>query len=114
MHLSEALLSFIFASTIVGMRRVWLMVAMAVLAATAFCSEQLPPPPSKKDLKEAKSAFDRGMKLQNSKRLPEALQEFDSAVDLSPRNVEYLAARETLRQQLVDVHMQSGNLAMQK
>jgi general secretion pathway protein D len=90
------------------------MVAMFVLATAAFCTEQPPQPPTKKDLKDARSAFSRGMKLQSSKRLPEALDEFDSAVKLSPHNVEYLTAREMLRQQLVYVHMQNGNLAMQK
>lgn len=52
------------------------------------------------------------MKLQNSKHLAEALEEFDNAVRLSPENPEYLTAREMLRQQLVFERTESGNASL--
>jgi general secretion pathway protein D len=64
--------------------------------------------PPRHDLKEAKAAFNRGLKLQPS--APDrAYEEFDRASKLVPRNVEYVTARELARQQLVSSHLQRGN-----
>jgi len=64
--------------------------------------------PSRRDLKEAKTAFTRGLKLQE--KSPEAAyQEFERASQIVPRNVEYLTARELSRQQLVSRDLQRGN-----
>ena len=64
--------------------------------------------PSHRDLKEAKSAFAHGVKLHKSD--PEqAYHELDRAAQLVPRNVEYLTARESARQQLVYTHIERGN-----
>jgi general secretion pathway protein D len=64
--------------------------------------------PSRHDLKEAKSAFSRGLKLQ--KNAPDqAFQEFEHAAQLVPRNTEYVTARELARQQLVYNHIEHGN-----
>ena len=87
----------------------WHILAVVSLTAVAFCDQTKPPEPSKKDLKEAKSAFARGLKLQHSKHLDEALQEFNNAVELVPQNLQYLTTREMLRQQLVFQRMESGN-----
>jgi general secretion pathway protein D len=65
--------------------------------------------PSKKDLRKAKSAYAKGLKLQEKKHLSEALDEFESASRWSPRNPEYATARELARQQLVFEHMERGN-----
>ena len=68
--------------------------------------------PSHQDLKTAKNAFRHGLKLQKSQ--PEqAFRELDRAAQLVPRNVEYLTARELVRQQLVYSHMERGNMELE-
>ncbi len=64
--------------------------------------------PSSHDLKEAKAAFSRGLKIQ-PKEPDQALQEFEHAAQLAPRNVDYITARELVRQQLVSKYIQRGN-----
>ncbi len=64
---------------------------------------------SSKDLKAARQAFSRGLKYQQSKNLDEAFSEFEQASRLVPQNVEYLTAREMLRQQVVSSHLEQGN-----
>jgi general secretion pathway protein D len=68
--------------------------------------------PSKKELKEAGAAFARGLKLHREKRQDEAFDEFELAARLSPKDVEYLTARELSRQQLVFDHLERGNAEM--
>ena len=68
--------------------------------------------PSRHDLKEAKGAFARGVKLQ--KNDPEqAYHELDRAAQLVPRNLEYLTARELARQQLVYTDIERGNTELE-
>jgi general secretion pathway protein D len=68
--------------------------------------------PSHHDLKEAKSAFAHGVKLQKSD--PEqAYGDLDHAAQLVPRNMEYLTARELARQQLVYTHIERGNAELE-
>ena len=80
-----------------------------------LCASTVPGAPAcnvpRKDLKEAKAAFARGLKLQNAKRLDEALQEFEAASHLVPQDVEFATARELTRQQLVYEHLERGNRA---
>jgi tetratricopeptide (TPR) repeat protein len=98
-----------------------------VLAAFSLCADQpqtflLPCPegspiapgcnPSKKELKDARNAFAKGLKLQREKRAEEAFAEFESAARLSPRDVEYATAKEMARQQLVSDHLERGNRAL--
>jgi general secretion pathway protein D len=69
---------------------------------------------SAKDLKAARQAFARGLKLekssnQNSQDLDQALYEFEEASRLVPQNVEYLTAREITRQHLAGIHLEHGN-----
>jgi general secretion pathway protein D len=64
--------------------------------------------PSRHDLKEAKSAFAHGVKLQQH-HPEQAYHELDRATQLVPRNMEYLTARELARQQLVYTHIERGN-----
>lgn len=62
-----------------------------------------------KDLKAAHKAFKRGLKLEKSRDLDQALYEFQEAARLVPQNVEYLTATEMTRQHLAGVHLQQGN-----
>jgi general secretion pathway protein D len=99
--------------------------AVAALSALAVCADQpsgviLAPclqagsaatgcAPSRQDLKRAAAAFDKGVKLQRDKNLDEAFRQFENAADLSPRDINYLTAREVIRQQLVLQHLERGN-----
>jgi general secretion pathway protein D len=67
---------------------------------------------TKSDLKQAKAAFQRGVKLHDHENLQAALAEFEDASRLSPRNVEYLTAREVVKAKLVFGHIQAGNRFM--
>src|SRR5208337_4746362 len=62
-----------------------------------------------KDLKAARQAFARGLKLEKSQNLDEAFYEFEEASRLVPQNVEYLTAREMTRQHLAGMHLERGN-----
>src|SRR5271156_858630 len=62
-----------------------------------------------KDLKAARQAFARGLKLDKSQGLNEAFYEFEEAARLVPQNLEYLTAREVTRQHLVGTHLDLGN-----
>jgi general secretion pathway protein D len=62
-----------------------------------------------KDLKAARQAFSRGLKLEKSHALDQAFYEFEEASRLVPENVEYLTAREITRQHLAGMHLQRGN-----
>lgn len=70
--------------------------------------------PSKKDLKQSREAFERGLKLHKRQRFEEALVQFDEAARLNPQNVEYLTARERLKSGLVYQHIEQGNLLLQQ
>jgi general secretion pathway protein D len=72
-------------------------------SSTAACN------PSKADLKQAKAAFSKGLKLQNQKRIDEAFEQFEIAARLQPRNVNYLTVRELAREQSIFAHLQAGN-----
>ena len=68
----------------------------------------------KKDLKAARQAFARGLKLEKSQNdnlqnLDQAFYEFEEASRLVPQNVEYLTAREFTRQHLAGMHLERGN-----
>jgi general secretion pathway protein D len=80
------------------------------------CSDAAGAPACKaaaKDLKAARHAFSRGLKLQRTKNLDEAFSEFEEAARLIPQNVEYLTAREMVRQELVASHLERGNNRLQ-
>src|SRR5438105_1772695 len=106
---------------------VWLMLYLAV---SAFSSDQMPSTPtvpcpenapggatcavSKKDLKAARTAFSRALKLERANRLEEAFAEFEQAARLAPRDMQLVTAREMARQQLVYDYLQRGNTSMLK
>src|SRR6202795_231886 len=67
-----------------------------------------------KDLKAARHAFGRCLKLEKSRNdrlesLGQAFYEFEEASRLVPQNVEYLTAREMTRQHLAGMHLERGN-----
>ena len=106
---------------------VWQMLYLAV---SAFSSDQMPSTPavlcpenapgeaacavSKKDLKAARTAFSRALKLERANRLEEAFAEFEQAARLAPRDMQLVTAREMARQQLVYDYLQRGNTSMLK
>ena len=107
-------------------RELCLAFAVACLQAALFAKEQAPDPllpcppgashaacnPSRSEEKQAKSAFERGVKVQE-KDLDQAYQQFSRAADLVPRNVNYVTAREVARQQLVTRHIERGSASLE-
>ena len=67
---------------------------------------------SKKELKDARSAFHEGVKLQDRRQLEEAFTQFDKATRMAPQNSQFLTAREVVKSQLVFGHIQRGNLLL--
>jgi general secretion pathway protein D len=67
---------------------------------------------SKQDLKTAKEAFSRGLKLEKAQQLADALEQFEQASHLVPHNIDYATAREVALQRLVYEHVQRGNTAL--
>ena len=64
---------------------------------------------TKHDVKEARQAYDRGLKLRSRQQWNEALEQFDEAARLDPKDPHFLTARELLKSQLVYSHVQRGN-----
>lgn len=52
------------------------------------------------------------MKLEERRRLEQAFKQFDEATQLVPQNVQFLAAREMVKAQLVFNHIQHGNMLL--
>lgn len=65
--------------------------------------------PTKENLKQARKAFDRGVKLHGQQHMEAALAQFEEAARLAPQNTEFLTAREVVRAKLVFDHIQYGN-----
>jgi general secretion pathway protein D len=65
--------------------------------------------PTKKDLKQARGAYTRGLKLEDRKRVDEAFLEFDEASRLDAREPKFFAAREVAKSQLVFQHTERGD-----
>jgi general secretion pathway protein D len=68
--------------------------------------------PSKKEAKEAKSAFAKALRLEKNQHPEEAFEAFQAAARLEPRNVSYVTARELCRQLLVFDALQRGNASL--
>src|SRR5258708_4284343 len=94
----------------------WAADQPVVTPVTVNCANGVPGAPAcvatPKSRGEAKKAFARGLKLQKSKRMDEALTEFERAADLVPQDVQYVTLREMVRQQVVFDHLQRGNTAL--
>ena len=90
---------------------------MPPAAAPALCTDSkgaIPCPGTAQDLKAARQAFARGLKLEkaqnnNLQNLDEAFYEFQEASRLVPQNVEYVTAREVTRQHLAGKYLELGN-----
>lgn len=65
--------------------------------------------PTKDDLKQARSAYNHGRKLQEQQQLEESLAQFDRAARLVPRDTKFLSAREMTKAQLVFQHTERGD-----
>jgi general secretion pathway protein D len=65
--------------------------------------------PSPADLKKAKAAFSRALKLEKAEHLEEAYSEFDAAARLAPRNIDYVTSLALVREQLIYDHIEKGN-----
>src|SRR5579859_235930 len=68
--------------------------------------------PTKQELKQARESFNRGVKLDKSQQLEDALEKFTDASRLDPQNMNYLTAREAVKAKLVFDHVQRGNLLL--
>jgi general secretion pathway protein D len=64
--------------------------------------------PSKKDLKEARSAYARGLKLEKRNNQEEALAQFDQASRLVPDDMAFLSAWQLTKSQLAFQHTSHG------
>jgi len=64
---------------------------------------------TKKDLKAAHEAYEKGLKLRNHQQFEEAFNQFDKASRLSPRDMQFLTAREVVKAKLVFDHVEHGN-----
>lgn len=65
--------------------------------------------PTKEDLKQARSAYHHGVKLQERKQLEESFAKFDQAARLVPQDLHFLSAREMTKAQLVFQHTERGD-----
>jgi general secretion pathway protein D len=65
--------------------------------------------PSKEGLKQARSAYNQAVKLQDRKHLEESFAKFDQASRLVPRDPRFLSAREMTKAQLVFQHTERGD-----
>lgn len=64
---------------------------------------------SKKDLKEAHGAYERGLKLEAHQEYDQAFAAFDEASRLAPEEMKYFSAREVAKSQLVYRHTELGD-----
>lgn len=64
---------------------------------------------SRKDIKQARAEYVRGLRLSKTGNTAEALTAFQTAARLVPRHPEYANARELARQQMVAAYVQNGS-----
>ena len=65
--------------------------------------------PTKDDLKEARSAYAHGLKLQSHQHIEEAFAQFDEASRLVPQDTKFFSAREVTKAALVFQHTSRGD-----
>lgn len=70
------------------------------------------PTVSKREAAEAHRQFEAGVKLKKKGQLDDAFAKFASAAELDPTNVNYVTAREFLREELAMQALRRGNKAM--
>jgi Flp pilus assembly secretin CpaC len=69
---------------------------------------------SKKDLKQARAAYNRGLKLEDHRQFAAAFAAFDDASRLVPQNSQFFSAREVAKSQLVYEHTAHGEELLAK
>jgi general secretion pathway protein D len=67
---------------------------------------------SRKDEKQARSAYSLGLKLEKQQQFNAAFEQFDRAVRLDPRNAKFFETRELAKAGLVYEHVERGNLLL--
>ena len=111
------------------MRHLWSILAVSLLAATpslpAFAGNDAPVDsaviscgngvpggisctPSKQDIKQARSAYNHGVKLDRDRQEEEAFAQFDRASRLVPHDTKFLSAMELTKAHLVFRHTERG------
>jgi tetratricopeptide (TPR) repeat protein len=105
------------------------LAALAAVPASAWADGPTPVPPilcanglaggtscapSKQDRKEARKAYNRGVKLSEQRQEEDALKQFAEAVRLDPQNTAFLTSREVVKARLVFDHMERGNAYLTK
>jgi type II secretory pathway component GspD/PulD (secretin) len=65
--------------------------------------------PTREDLKQARIAYNHGLKLHEHRQLEESFAQFDRASRLVPRDAAFLSAREMTKAQLVFQHTERGD-----
>jgi hypothetical protein len=83
--------------------------SLLTLPCTQVASSGASCDPSPADLKKARNAFSRAVKLEKARHLDEAYAEFDTAARLVPKNPDYITALAMVREQLAYEHLQRGN-----
>jgi general secretion pathway protein D len=68
--------------------------------------------PTKEDLKDARKAYERGVRLNDQQHFEEALTQFRDAARLAPQNMKFLTAREVVKARLVFDHIERGNVLL--
>jgi type II secretory pathway component GspD/PulD (secretin) len=111
------------------MFRVCLLAVATSLSAFAGAADAFAPPPitcgngvpgginclpSKKELKEARKAYARGLKLEEQNRFEEAFAAFDDASRLVPQDAQFFSAWEVAKSQLVFAHTERGDALLSK
>src|SRR5947209_4158319 len=81
-----------------------------LLACAMFAADKPRTGPSKHDLQLAQKSFNHALELQKQGHTEEALQELIEAANLAPANMEYVTAREFIREQIAAGYIEKGNL----
>jgi tetratricopeptide (TPR) repeat protein len=89
--------------------RFWLFIVFLSVNLAATAAEKGTVHVPKKDRQAAEKEFSKALELQKAGQLDDALQAIGEAVQLVPGNIEYLTAREMLRQQLAGNYLSEGN-----
>ncbi|HLJ91091.1 MAG TPA: hypothetical protein VKZ53_30085 [Candidatus Angelobacter sp.] len=85
--------------------------ALTILLVNLACfAGEKPSSASKHDRKLARKDFEHGLQLQKAGLLEDALSEITAASGLEPENMDYIRARELLKQQIAGAYVERGNI----
>jgi len=110
-------LPFILMAGVLAQQPATEVLPTAVPPAAGFCSDSadhvLPPCKLPRKVREqAQKDFNDGIALRDKHKLNEAFVYFKRATEISPRDYNYLTAREVTRQQIVYADIERGNKAL--